>query len=124
LLTVELPLALAALFQGVYARSRFDLLNGYSTGHPICRVSPQDLTPGPFRTRLLVVLLPPLKASELSLIRSLRDQLKRAQQELKVVTAKIDVALSKASLASDVENFILGEIENLGKAIKCKFLSS
>jgi hypothetical protein len=32
--------------------------------------------------------------SELSLIRSLRDQLKGTQQELKTVTAKVDVALS------------------------------
>jgi hypothetical protein len=37
---------------------------------------------------------------------------------------KVDVALSKASLASNAENFLLGEIENLGKAMKCKFLSS
>jgi hypothetical protein len=60
--------------------------------------------------------------SELSLIRSLRDQLRCAQQELKIVTAKVDVALSKASLASDAEKFLLGEIENLGKAIECEFL--
>jgi hypothetical protein len=59
-------------------------------------------------------------AGELSLIRSLQDQLRCAQQELKRVTAKVDVALSKASLAADVEQFILGEIENLGKAMKCK----
>jgi hypothetical protein len=63
-------------------------------------------------------------SSELSLIRSLRDQLRRAQQELKTVTVKVDVALSKASQAADAENFLLGEIENLGKAMKCKFLSS
>jgi hypothetical protein len=58
--------------------------------------------------------------SELSLIRSLQDQLKGTQQELKTVTAKVDVALSKASLAADAEKFLLGEIENLGKAMKCK----
>jgi hypothetical protein len=57
---------------------------------------------------------------ELSLIRSLRDQLRCAQQELKRVTAKVDVALSKASLAADAERFHLGEIENLGKAMKCE----
>jgi hypothetical protein len=51
----------------------------------------------------------------------LRDQLKCAQQELKTVTAKIDVALSKASLAADEEKFLLGEIKNLGKAMECKF---
>jgi hypothetical protein len=62
--------------------------------------------------------------SELSLICSLRDQLRRAQQELKIVNTKVDVALSKASLASDAEKFLLGEIESLGKAMKCKFLSS
>jgi hypothetical protein len=60
--------------------------------------------------------------SELSL--SLHDQLKSTQQELKTVTAKVDVALSKASRATDAEKFILEEIENLGKAMKCKFLSS
>jgi hypothetical protein len=60
-------------------------------------------------------------ASELCLICSLRDQLKSTQQELKTVTAKVNVAPSKASLAMDAENFLLGEIENLGKAMKCKF---
>jgi hypothetical protein len=51
----------------------------------------------------------------------LRDQLKCAQQELKTVTAMVDVALSKASLAVDAEKFLLGEIENLGKVMECKF---
>jgi hypothetical protein len=49
------------------------------------------------------------------------DQLKNAQQQLKIVTAKIDVALSKASLARDAEEFLLGEIENLGKVMECKY---
>jgi hypothetical protein len=49
--------------------------------------------------------------SELSLIRSLRDQLRRTQQKLKIATVKVDVALSKASLAADAESFLLGEIE-------------
>jgi hypothetical protein len=62
-------------------------------------------------------------SSELSLIRSLRDQLRCAQQELKIVTAEVDVALSRAPLAADA-NFLLGEIENLGKVMKCKFSSS
>jgi hypothetical protein len=53
----------------------------------------------------LVVLLPPLRG----------EHLRCAQQELKVITAKVDVALSKASLASDAENFLLGEIEILGR---------
>jgi hypothetical protein len=48
--------------------------------------------------------------------------LKTTQQELKTVTVKVDVALSKASLVADAEKFLLGEMENLGKAIKCKFL--
>jgi hypothetical protein len=59
-------------------------------------------------------------SSELSLISSLRDQLRCAQQELKVVTAKVDVALSKASRATDAEKFLLEEIKNLGKAMKCE----
>jgi hypothetical protein len=37
------------------------------------------------------------------------------------VTAKVDVTLSKASLAKDAEEFLLGEIENLGKAMECKY---
>jgi hypothetical protein len=40
---------------------------------------------------------------------------------LKVVTAKVNVALSKASLAADAEKFLLDEVENLGKALKCEF---
>jgi hypothetical protein len=51
--------------------------------------------------------------NKLSLIRSLRDQLKGTQQELKTVTAKVDVALSKASRATDAEKFLLEEVENL-----------
>jgi hypothetical protein len=62
----------------------------------------------------------PLSAGELSLIRSLRDQLKSAQYELKRVTTKLDVALSKASLAGDAEKFLLSEFKNLGKAMECK----
>jgi hypothetical protein len=57
---------------------------------------------------------------ELTLIRSLRDQLRNTQQQLKVVTAKVDVALSKASHAQDGKKFLLEEIENLGKSLKCK----
>jgi hypothetical protein len=44
------------------------------------------------------------------------------QQELKIVTAKVNFALSKALLASDPEKFLLGEIENLGKAMECELL--
>jgi hypothetical protein len=62
----------------------------------------------------------PPSAGELSLIRSLRDQLKSAQYELKRVTTKLDVALSKASLAGDAEKFLLSEFKNLGKAMECK----
>jgi hypothetical protein len=47
--------------------------------------------------------------------------LKSAQHELKRITAKVDVALSKASLARDAEEFLLGKIENLGKAMECKY---
>jgi hypothetical protein len=47
--------------------------------------------------------------------------LKSAQHKLKRITAKVDVALSKASLARDAEELLLGEIENLGKAIECKY---
>jgi hypothetical protein len=39
---------------------------------------------------------------------------------LKTITAKVDVALSKASRAADAENFLLEEIENLRKAMKFK----
>jgi hypothetical protein len=61
-------------------------------------------------------------SGELSLIRSLRDQLQTTQRQLKVVTAKVDVALSKASHAADCEKFLLDEVESLGKSLKCEFL--
>jgi hypothetical protein len=50
----------------------------------------------------------------------LRDQLKDTQQRLKAVTAKVNVALSKASQAADAEKFLLEEIERLGKSLKCE----
>jgi hypothetical protein len=50
----------------------------------------------------------------------LRDQLKNTEHQLKIVTAKVDVAFSKASRATNAEKFILEEIENLGKAMKCE----
>jgi hypothetical protein len=59
-------------------------------------------------------------SGELSLIRSLHDQLQYTQRPLKTVIAKVDVALSKASHAADCEKFLLDEIENLGKSLKCK----
>jgi hypothetical protein len=62
----------------------------------------------------------PSFAGELSLIRALRDQLKSTQYELKRVTTRVDVALSKAALAGDAEKFIISEIENLGNAMECK----
>jgi hypothetical protein len=61
-------------------------------------------------------------SGELSLIRSLRDQLQTTQRQLKVVTAKVDVALSKASHAADCEKFLLDVIESLGKSLKCESL--
>jgi hypothetical protein len=61
-------------------------------------------------------------SGKLALIRSLRDQLQNTQRQLKVVTAKVDVALSKASHAVDCEKFLLDEIENLGKSLKCESL--
>jgi hypothetical protein len=62
-------------------------------------------------------------SGELVLIRSLRDQLQNTQRQLKVVTAKVDVALSKASHAADCEKFLLDEIENLGKSLKRESLN-
>jgi hypothetical protein len=59
-------------------------------------------------------------SSKLALIRSLRDQLKSTQHQLKVVTAKVDVALSKASRAAGAKKFLLEEVGNLGKALKCE----
>jgi hypothetical protein len=62
-------------------------------------------------------------SGELSLIRSLPDQLQNTQCQLKVVTAKVDGALSKASHAADCEKFLLDEIENLEKSLKCESLN-
>jgi hypothetical protein len=53
----------------------------------------------------------------------LLDQLKNTQDQLKAVTAKVDVALSRASQAADAEKFLLEEVENLGKALKCESFS-
>jgi hypothetical protein len=50
----------------------------------------------------------------------LHNQLKNTQQQLKAVTAKVDIALSKASRAVDAEKFLLEEIESLGKSLKCE----
>jgi hypothetical protein len=62
-------------------------------------------------------------SGELSLIRSLRGQLQNTQCQLKVATAKVNVTLSKASHAADCEKFLLDEIENLGKSLKCESLN-
>jgi hypothetical protein len=62
-------------------------------------------------------------SGKLSLIRSLHDQLQNTQRQLKVVTAKVDVALLKASHAADCGKFLLDEIENLGKSLKCETLN-
>jgi hypothetical protein len=53
--------------------------------------------------------------SELTLIRSLHDQLQSTQHQLKVVTAKVDVALSKASLAANAEKFLLTKSRTWGR---------
>jgi hypothetical protein len=50
----------------------------------------------------------------------LHDQLKNTQHQLKAVTAKVDLALSKASWAADAEKFLLEEIKSLGKSLKCE----
>jgi hypothetical protein len=62
-------------------------------------------------------------AGKLSLIWNLRDQLRCAQQEVKRITAQVDVACLKASWAADAERYLLGEIDILGKAMKCKYPS-
>jgi hypothetical protein len=61
--------------------------------------------------------------SELSLIRDLRDQLRRDQQDVKRITAHVDVARSKASQAATAERYLLSEIDSLGKSLKCEYSS-
>jgi hypothetical protein len=71
-----------------------------------CRVLTQDLMPGFLRIGQLADLQledrsqPPPKdgclCGELSLIRDLRDQLKKAQQEVKEIIAHVDVSCLKA----------------------------
>jgi hypothetical protein len=53
--------------------------------------------------------------SELTLIRSLRDQLKNTQHQLKAVTAKVDVALSKASRLRTPKSSSLRKLRIWGK---------
>jgi hypothetical protein len=90
-------------------------LQGPSAGSDVWPVSYETTS----SCRAAIEKQPP-STGELSLIRALRDQLKSAQYELKRVTTKVDVALSKASLAGDAKKFILSKIENLGKAMECK----
>jgi hypothetical protein len=56
----------------------------------------------------LVVLPEPL-------IRSLRDQLKGTQQELKIVTAKVDVALPKLREPQTPKSSFLKRSKTLGR---------
>jgi hypothetical protein len=49
--------------------------------------------------------------------------LRCAQQEVKRITAQVDVARSKASWAADAEWYLLAEIDSLGNAMKCKYPS-
>jgi hypothetical protein len=62
-------------------------------------------------------------AGELSLIRDLRDQLKKVRQELKEVTALVDVSRFKALQAMAVERYLLSKVESIGKSLKCEYLS-
>jgi hypothetical protein len=96
---------------------RAPYLQGPSAGPDVWLVSYETTS----SSRAAVEKRPP-SVGELSLIRSLRDQLKSAQYEQKRVTAKVDVTLSKASLARNAEKFLLSEIENLGKAMECNLL--
>jgi hypothetical protein len=50
----------------------------------------------------------------------LQDQQKRAQQEVKEITARVNVSRSKASEAIAAEQYLLSEIDSLGKSLKCK----
>jgi hypothetical protein len=56
-------------------------------------------------------------AGELSPIRDLRDQLKKAQQEMKEITAHVAVSRSKASQAATTERYLLCEIDSIGKSL-------
>jgi hypothetical protein len=42
---------------------------------------------------------------------------------VKRIIAQVDVACSKGSRATDVERYLIGEVKNLGKAMKCKYPS-
>jgi hypothetical protein len=55
-------------------------------------------------------------------IRGLQDKLKGVRQELKEVTATIAVSRSKAAQAMAAKRCLLGEIESLGKSMKCEYL--
>jgi hypothetical protein len=42
---------------------------------------------------------------------------------VKRITSQVDVARSKASRAADAERYLIGEVESLGKAMKCEYPS-
>jgi hypothetical protein len=62
-------------------------------------------------------------AGKLSLIRDLRDQSKKARQDLKEVTALVAVSLSNASQTVAAERYLLNKVESIDKSLKCKYLS-
>ena len=56
---------------------------------------------------------------ELSLLSRLRDRVKQLERELPVLRANADVWKSKAEKAAALEQYLLGEVTQLGDQFKC-----
>ena len=62
---------------------------------------------------------PPSRVEELSLLSRLHDRVKKLELELPVIRGSADVWKSKAEKASAREQYLLGEVTQLGDQFKC-----
>ena len=65
------------------------------------------------------VVLPRSRVDELSLLSRLRDRVKQLERELPVLRGNADVWKSKAEKAAAREQYLLGEVTQLGDQFKC-----
>ena len=62
---------------------------------------------------------PRSKVEELSLLSRLRDRVKQLERELPVICGSADVWKTKAEKAAAHEQYMLGEVTQLGDQFKC-----
>ena len=66
-----------------------------------------------------IVAPPCSRVEELSLLSRLRDRVKQLERELPVIRGSADVWKSKAEKATAREQYLLGEVTQLGDQFKC-----